>query len=248
MERSSGGASTQARAKPSKPWGCRSRRGGCGSDLATFAPHGRSSEWGPETQGTRPIGVFGKPVPDNGYPGVLTGSQHCSAGGFGVACRWGSASHRLTAPGRCARGLPTTPAPRRVDAARSVRPGTFPRTDSVSQQTHSRGQEPRYEPRSSDRPCARSLVLRCPLRAVDIPIRGRAVPTRGTETAQFALCAVARHGATPPARAGRTGPRTTPPTTDVGPRSAPSACATGCLPRLWPRRRRGSGPAVGVWS
>jgi len=62
---------------------------GSASDLATFAPHRRSSEWGPETQGTRPIGVFGKPVPDFGYPGVLTGSRHCSTGGFQVACRWG---------------------------------------------------------------------------------------------------------------------------------------------------------------
>lgn len=217
------------------------------ADLATFAPHRRSSEWGPETQGTRPIGVFGKPVPDYGYPGVLTGSRHCSTGGFQVACRWGSASHRLTAPGRCARGLPTTPAPRPVDAARSVRPGTSPRTDSDPRETHSSGPELRYEPRSSDRPCARSLVLRAPSElSISRFEDGHFHP--GRETAQFALCAVAGHGASPAGRAGRTAPRTTPPPTDVGPRSAPYACATGCPPRPWPRRRRGSGRAVGVWS
>jgi hypothetical protein len=84
--------------------------------------------------------------------------------------------------------------------------------------------------------------LRCPLRAVDIPVRGRACATRA-EKRRNLRCAPLSAG-----RAGRTAPRTPPPTTDVGPRSARSASATGCPPRLLPRRRRGSGRAVGAWS
>jgi hypothetical protein len=99
--------------------------------------------------------------------------------GFGralptVPCRWGSGSRRRPALGRCARGLPPMPAASLVDAERFVRPGTCLRTDSLSQKTRSRGPEPRYERRSSDRPCARSLVWRYHLRAVDIPVGGRA--------------------------------------------------------------------------
>lgn len=64
------------------------------------------------------------------------------------------------------------PAAPLVDAERFVRPGTCLRTDSLSQKTRSRGPEPRYERRSSDRPCVRSLVWRYHLRAVDLPVGG----------------------------------------------------------------------------
>jgi hypothetical protein len=70
----------------------------------------------------------------------------------------GSTSHRLLAPGGCARVLPETPMLRPMDAERSVRPGACPRTDSELPKTNSRRPSPRCERRSCGRSCARSLA------------------------------------------------------------------------------------------
>jgi hypothetical protein len=102
-----------------------------------------------------------------------------------------STSHRLTAPGRCARGLLETPRLRPMDAERSGRPDDYPRTDSRLQKTHCVRPSPHCEHRSSDKSCVQSLAWR--LVGTGFPISGSALPWR-LRRPEFAALEPARRG------------------------------------------------------
>jgi hypothetical protein len=73
-----------------------------------------------------------------------------------------------------------------MDAARSVRPGACPHTDSELPKTNSRWPGPRCERRSFDRSCARSLALDGPPPGGRVPVWRKRTPAAYREAAEFA--------------------------------------------------------------
>jgi hypothetical protein len=104
-----------------------------------------------------------------------------------LAQPWGpaSTSHRLPAPGSCARVLPETPTLHPMDAERSGRPGEHLRTDSELQKTYSGRPSFRCERRSFDRSCVRSLAW-LGLSDTGFPGRRSALLARRLDPTEFA--------------------------------------------------------------